>query len=307
MVNWSKVAAQIGPIVSSFVSRGIIPTVRTVYYALVSKELIPNTRSAYQGSVKKLVSMRKKGDVDWGNIADETRETRGEDEPLWEPDEYAKAYVKAYVKKLRGFTLPRWLNQSYYIEVWIEKFALARTFQNWIGDLNVVLTPSRGYSSWTFLWQAQKRIAEALEGTDKEAIILYFGDFDPSGRDIERFITETLEWFGISVEVKNIAVTEEQIERYKLPSTPEDEKEIAKMMRDPRYKKWEHGLFRVELDALMAFVPEEFKRIVTESVSEYFDDITYGETLEEQGVGRKRAWKLSKELMRRVLEEDREE
>lgn len=307
MVNWKNVAAQIGPIVRSFVDLGIIPTVRTVYYALVSKGLIPNTRSAYQGLVKSLVKMRKETRVPWENIADETRGTRGKDTPLWEPDEYAKAYVEHMVKILRGFTLPRWLNQNYYVEVWIEKFALAATFQNWIGDLNVVLVPSRGYSSWTFLWQAQKRIAEALEGTDKEAIILYFGDFDPSGRDIERFITETLEWFGISVEVKNIAVTEEQIERYSLPSTPEDEKEIAKMMRDPRYKKWKHGLFRVELDALMAFVPEEFKRMITEAVSEYFDDATYGETLEKQGVGRKRAWKLSKELLRRVLEEDEEE
>lgn len=304
MVNWRTVAAQIGPIVSSFVSRGIIPTVRTVYYALVSKELIPNTRSAYQGSVKKLVKMRKEGDVDWESIADETRATRGGDAPLWELERYAKGYVDYLVEKLKKFTLPRWLNQDYYIEVWIEKFALAATFQNWIGEMNVVLTPSRGYSSWTFLWQAQKRIAEALEGTGKEAVILYFGDFDPSGRDIERFITETLEWFGISVEVKNIAVTKEQIERYKLPSTPEDEKEIAKMMRDPRFKQWEHGLFRVELDALMAFVPDEFQRIITEAVSEYFDDITYGETLEKQGVDRKKVWGLAKELLRKVMEEE---
>lgn len=306
MVNWNKISAETVTIVKSFIDLGIIPTVRTVYYALVSKNLIPNTRSAYQGLVKSLVKARKEDRVDWENIADETRGTRGEDTHLWEPDAYAKAYVDYMIKLLKNFTLPKWLNQKYYIEVWIEKFALARTFQNWIGDLNVVLVPSRGYSSWTFLYQAQKRIAEALEETDKEAIILYFGDFDPSGRDIERFITETLDWFGISVQVKNIAVTLEQIEEYSLPSTPEDEKEIAKMLRDPRFKKWDHGLFRVELDALMAFVPEKFKEIITGSIEEYFDDLVYQDVLEEQGKGRERAWKLSKTLLRRVLEKENE-
>ena len=305
-INWKKALSATVPIIKSFIIRGIVPTVRTVYYALVSKELIPNTRSAYQGLSKRLVKARKDGLVKWEWIADETRATRGRDYPLWEPEEYAEAYVNHLFKNLGDFNLPRWLNQPYYAEVWIEKFALAATFMNWVGDLNVVLVPSRGYSSWTFLKDAAARFLTNAD--DKKAVILYFGDFDPSGKDIERFIAEALEWFGVEVEIKAIAVSEEQIERYNLPSTPEDVKERAKLRRDPRFKDWEHGMFRVELDALMAFVPDEFERIVKESVSEYFDEEIYLLVLERQDEEQVEVWETAKHLidekMRKIREEE---
>ena len=304
-LNWKDIMAKSIPIFREFVDRGITPTVRTIYYALVSKELIPNTRSAYQGTCKMLVKARKERLVLWEWIADETRATRGLDRPRWKPERYAEAWIEHLFEQLQGYTLPKWENQTYYVEVWIEKFALANTFDTWLDDMNVVLVPSRGYSSWTFLKQAADRIRENAEG--REVIILYFGDFDPSGRDIERFIGETLEWFGAEATIENIAVTKEQIDRYSLPHAPEDADEIAKMRRDPRFKKWEHGLFRVELDALMAFVPDEFERIIKESVAEYFEEDTYEETLETQGEERKTVWETAKGLLDDKIKEMKEE
>jgi len=305
-INWKKALSATVPIIKSFIIRGIVPTVRTVYYALVSKELIPNTRSAYQGLSKRLVKARKDGLVKWEWIADETRATRGRDNPLWEPEEYANAYVEHLFERLEDYKLPKWLDQPYYVEVWIEKFALAATFMNWVGDLNVVLVPSRGYSSWTFLKDAAARFMENAK--DKKAVVLYFGDFDPSGKDIERFIAEALDWFGVEVKIKPIAVSEEQIQLYNLPSTPEDVKERAKLRRDPRFKDWEHGMFRVELDALMAFVPDEFERIVKESVSEYFDEEIYLLVLERQDEEQVEVWETAKHLidekMRKIREEE---
>ena len=300
-LNWNSIIKQSIPVFNDFLRRGIVPTVRTIYYALVSKELIPNTRSAYQGLSKMLVKARKEGQVRWEWIADEARATRGSDHPRWEPERYAKAYIEYVFEKLQNYKLPKWLNQEQYVECWIEKAALAATFDNWLGDMNVVLVPSRGYSSWTFLKEAADRIEENAEG--RETIILYFGDFDPSGRDIERFVTETLEWFGVDATIHNIAVTEDQIEQYKLPHSPEDADEIAKMMRDPRFKQWEHGLFRVELDALMAFVPDEFERIVKGSVEGYFDPRIYNETLEQQEEEQKTAWAKAKELLDEKIKE----
>jgi hypothetical protein len=300
-LDWKHILERSIPIFNDFSGRGITPTVRTIYYALVSKELIPNTRSAYQGLVKMLVKARKNEVVDWAWIADETRATRGTDYPAWEPEEYAKAYIEYVFEKLQDYKLPKWLNQEQYVECWIEKFALAATFHNWLGDMNVVLVPSRGYSSWTFLKEATDRIETNAEG--RETIILYFGDFDPSGRDIERFIAESLEWFGVDAIIHNIAVTQDQIDRYKLPHSPEDSEEIAKMMRDPRFKQWEHGLFRVELDALMAFVPDEFERIIKESVETYFNEDIYAETLKQQEDEQKIVWEKAKELLAKKIEE----
>lgn len=304
-IKWDYVIGQSIPIFNEFLKRDIVPTIRTIYYALVSRELIPNTRSAYQRLGKRMVQARKEGIVNWEWIADETRATRGSDHKKWSPKRYAKAWIEALFENLREYKLPKWENQIYYLEVWIEKSALARTFDTWLDDMNIVIVPSRGYSSWTFLKDASDRIKENAK--DKKVVILYYGDFDPSGRDIERHLGEALEFFEVEAKIMNIAVTRDQIDRYNLPHSPEDAEEIAKMRRDPRFKKWKHGFFRVELDALMAFVPDDFERIVKESVNKYFDEEIYEKTLETQEEEQETVWETAKQLLEDKMREIREE
>ena len=188
-IKWDGVIDKSVGIIQSFLDRNIIPTVRAVFYALVSKEIVPNTQSVYKQLSSKLVGARKEGIVAWTSIADDTRRSLGGDNMFWDPEEFAKDYVDYILEAHEKYTLPRWTDQDYYVEIWLEKFALARTFESWVGDMKIVLVPSRGYSSWTFLYKAQKRIRQKVsEG--KEVVVLYFGDFDPSGVDIERFIEE---------------------------------------------------------------------------------------------------------------------
>ena len=300
MVNWKQVVDDTVGIIRSFLDRGVTPTLRTVFYALVSKNAIPNTISAYKRLSSVLVKARKNNKIEWEWIADETRETRGGDHTYYEPGAFAKSYVDYIINAYQHYNYPKWMNQPVYIECWIEKFALAGTFNNWLSELNVVLVPSKGYSSWTFLKKAFDRIADATEEQHQKVILLYFGDFDPSGVDIERFLTDAMFWFGIDVEVKRIAITKDQVTQYNLPSVPEDASEIAKLQRDPRYKTWEHGLFRVELDALLAFVPDEFERIIKGSVQQYFDEDIY-ETVQEEE--RQAKLKVKETIMKLLREE----
>jgi hypothetical protein len=198
------------------------------------------------------------------------------------------------------FKFPKWMDQEYYVEVWIEKSALRATFDNYLSEYKVALVPSRGYSSWTFLKEASDRIQENADG--KTPLILYFGDFDPSGVDIERFLRESMNgYFGINMEVIRIGVTKDQIELYKLPSTPDDAEEIAKLHKDSRFNSWEYGNYRVELDALLAFVPDEFERIVKESIQAYFDEEIYKGVLEQQNEAKELiSEKLKAELPQRI-------
>jgi len=278
-LNWDSVTAQSIPIFEQFAARGVIPTLRTIYYALVSKSIIPNTKSAYKGLSVAFVTARKDGRIRWSWIADETRHAEeGDTRHYWDKDRYAQAVMESVVDSLKenlegstDYQIPKWHRQPYYIEVWIEKAALQATFKKYLEDWHVTLVPSRGYSSWTFLKQAADRIRKDAQG--RTPVIIYFGDFDPSGVDIERFIREALNQFqGVDVKVNRICVTENQIKEYDLPAIPEDAEEIEKLKRDSRYNKWEHGLFRVELDALLAIVPDEFERLVIESIQEYFDE-----------------------------------
>ena len=288
-IKWDEVVSQSIPVFQSFIEKNVIPTLRTIHYALVSKNIIPNTKSAYKGLSSAFVKARQQGVIHWDWLADEGRDIEeGERNYNLEPEPYADAVMKNAISDLRKqlegstyFYYTKWMNQEYYIEMWIEKNALRATFSNYISDYKIALVPSRGYSSWTFLKDAYDRIRQNANG--KTPLILYFGDFDPSGEDIERFLRESMNgFFGLDLKVIRMGVTKDQIEQYNLPTTPEDAEEIEKLQRDSRYAKWEHGNYRVELDALLAYVPDEFERIVKDSIKEYFDESVYEDTLDKE-------------------------
>jgi hypothetical protein len=98
---------------------------------------------------------------------------------------------------------------------------------------------------------------------------------------MDRHLGEALSYFELDdiVDFERIAVTEEQIQEYNLPPTPEDSETLDKLHRDSRTNRFvdkHHGkLFAVELDALLAIAPEEFKWIVQDSVEQYFDEDMY--------------------------------
>jgi hypothetical protein len=93
---------------------------------------------------------------------------------------------------------------------------------------------------------------------------------------MDRHLNEALIQFGLYgiIEFERIAVTEEQIQEFNLPPTPEDTETLEKLGRDSRTNGFidKYGkLFAVELDALLAIVPNEFRKLVQESVDCYFD------------------------------------
>jgi hypothetical protein len=303
LIKWDEVVKASIPVFKEFVARRVVPTLRTIHYALVSKNIIPNTKSAYKGLSSAFVKARQDGVIDWAWLADEGRDVESIYDGSWtqDPKEYANSSINGAVRNLRdalegstGFSFPKWLNQNYYVEVWIEKNALRATFNQYLEEFKVHIVPSRGYSSWTFLKEANDRIVRNSEG--KTPLILYFGDFDPSGVDIERFLRESMNgFFNLDMKVKRIGVTLEQIEKYNLPTTPEDAEEIAKLHKDARFNAWTHGDYRVELDALLAFVPDEFEIIVKDSVSEYFDPEIYAEVQDKEYEAREQIKERMKE------------
>lgn len=75
-----------------------------------------------------------------------------------------------------------WQDQPRRVEVWLEKDTAAFLVQDVTDKYAVPLRISSGHYSRTFLW----KIARDLSGTSVPLVILYIGDFDPSGLDIER-------------------------------------------------------------------------------------------------------------------------
>jgi len=267
-----------------------------------------------------LVSARKRGTLAWDFLADKTRSVyrNFDDSYKSEKDlEYVKYRCERKLEEISieallsdffdylavSRSVGYWARQPVVCEIWIEKEALAETVHRWVQRYEVNVRVNRGYPSWTFIYNNVGELRTLLERHEK-VIVYYLGDYDPSGVDIERFLHEALAYFGIEqekVELVRLAVTPEQIEKYKLPPRPEDAETLAKLARDPRSKKYKLQ-YIVELDALVAYVPQEFKRIVIEAIERVHDKEIYSEVKRQAEEIHQRSLEIINEYKRRALE-----
>jgi hypothetical protein len=292
------------PALEWFQEQGIKPTLRTLFYRLVSLQVIPNTKNSYKRLSKVLVKERKEGNIEWDAIADEGRLVICDFNDIYEsPEQYIQRGINHIKNADSRYKVPRWHNQKHYVELWIEKQALADTFESFLEDRQIRIAVNKGYAGWTFLSENADRLMEIrLKHPDKRIHILYFGDFDPSGEDMDRHLENALSHFFdldyYFIDFERVAVTEEQIEEYDLPPIPEDSETLDKLDKDSRKDRFidKHGqLIAVELDALLAIVPDQFKQLVQESVDQYFD-----ETIYEREQARHSADKIRRLVRRKV-------
>jgi hypothetical protein len=163
--------------------------------------------------------------------------------------------------------------------VWLEKEALVSTVQKWVKDLEIPIGVNRGYNSWTNLYDQVQHINSILKRGHKKVVIFYLGDLDPSGVDMDRHMKEALVHFGLQqeqVEFRRLALTELQVEQHNLPPRPEDAETLAKLQRDPRMKNYDRQ-YIVEIDALLAYAPEEFRRDIVAGVNSVWDEEVYND------------------------------
>jgi len=83
---------------------------------------------------------------------------------------------------IQNYRRDLWQDQPRRVEVWLEKHTVVYLVQDITHKYGVPLRISSGSYSRTFLYRA----AEDISGITVPLAILYIGDFDPSGLDIER-------------------------------------------------------------------------------------------------------------------------
>jgi hypothetical protein len=284
-IDWGRIIDYVKLSLIWFRERQITPTLRTMFYRLVSLELIPNTNQAYKQLSRVTVTARKSGKLRWDSFSDEGRPVLGDFvEEYQTPEEFVQTGLDYLRTASLNYTIPKWHQQPCYVEVWIEKLALADTFCSFLRDRDVKIIVNRGYSGWSFLCKSSMRLQE-LKNAGKELHVLYFGDCDPSGDDMDRHLDSALCYFGLQdIDFERVAVTEEQIQQFNLPPIPKSQETINKIKRDTRTSGFieKYGrLYAVELDALLAIAPDEFKRIVQQSVDQFFDQGIYERVLSE--------------------------
>jgi hypothetical protein len=249
-------------------------TARQVYYRLVAGGKIPNTPTSYKNLTSLLADARYAGLVDWDLIEDRGREPDS-------PGEWSSIddLVDLAVKQFR---LPRWADQPHYVELWVEKQALAGVLSPIARRHHITLMVNKGYSSASAMKAAAERLSQG--GYDCTPIVLYLGDHDPSGNDMVRDIRVRLEEFGVAdLEVRKLALTMAQIRKFNPPPNP------AKIT-DSRAAAYiaEHGDFSWELDALP---PRELNRLVDTAIRGIVDADKMAATIARESRERERVTK----------------
>jgi len=280
MVNWQEIdPAQVVDYCKAYYSRyGEYPSLRDIFYHFVDV-LWPNTKSVYKTLSAWIRDQRLNGKIDWEIVRDGGgREFEDNDWSYTSTRRHIEIWRNLFTKVGSRYSLPRWLDQPKKVVVVCEKEADYPIIQAIVGlgKLNVDTAYARGYSGWKMLHD----IAESFKEEGKEPYIIALADFDPSGgegakrtgKDLVSFILKAMIQLGVeNVQVEKILVTKEQIGQFKLPHRPEDEQEIQRLQRDPRFKTWTYGLYRVETAALRAKAPDYFDKAIIDAVMKHFD------------------------------------
>lgn len=186
-------------------------TVRQVFYRLVSMGAIRKAEGEYNHTVTRLLTeMRLAGELPYDWIADNTRWMR-------KPRTFS-SLTSALQRTAEAYRRSVWDAQSVYVEVWLEKDALAGVLYDVTAEWDVPLMVTRGYPSLSYVYSA----AEAIACEDRPAYLYYFGDYDPSGLDISRHLYERLASLAPDAEIhfERVAVTAGQIDEFHLPTRP---------------------------------------------------------------------------------------
>ena len=235
-------------------------TVRQIFYRLSTLDAIPKTEQGYQAVSRLCTSMRRDGEIPYSFFLDHTRWVRRPTTHNTIQDalqDTALFYRKAL-----------WQDQAVVCEVWIEKEALTGVVFEVTSEFDVPLVPVRGYPSVTLL-QAAAELINTASRFGKKYHIFYFGDYDPSGVDIFRNISERLYEFSPQADlfISRQAVTEKQIRDMQLPSRPTKK-------TDTRSKGFSDE--SVELDAIN---PDKLREIVRDCIFSVLDQSALEHTL----------------------------
>lgn len=269
-----QVISQMNQILNSYKGR---MSVRQIFYQYVRRNWIQNTQEQYDRIQSIATKARYAGMVDWDAIEDRLRRAK-------RPKEFESG-ESALRGLYENFRLDRWVDQPFYVECWIEKDALSGILVPISNTFHVTMMVNRGYSSASSMKDSADRIRDRCQPNERRPhparpVVIYMGDHDPSGEDMVRDIRERLTEFGCPkwLDVRKLALTMEQVEKYKCPPNPlktvtpkmKSWSGVRGRLSDSRAAEYveKHGTESWELDALP---PDVLEDMLADVVKSYID------------------------------------
>jgi hypothetical protein len=212
-------------------------SVRAVCYQLFTRGLLASMATNHTANVSRLLKeARECGVIPWAWIVDETREA--ECVSAWsDPADYFETVKRGYRKN-------RWQDQPVRVEVWSEKGTVRGTLAPVLHEYGVPFMVMHGFGSATVMHSA----AVASVSDDRPLVVLYVGDYDPSGMGMSELdIPTRIERYGGDIDIRRIAITEADTHDPDLPHFLASTK-----TKDPRHRWFteSYGQRCWELDAM---------------------------------------------------------
>jgi hypothetical protein len=192
-----------------------------------------NSQKDYRRVSRMMTKAREDKRVPWNWIVDRSR-------PTYVPQVWDD--LAGYLHTVKQcYRKDYWSNQPVHCEIWCEKDAVIGSIEDLTSELGVIVRVGRGFQSSARV----REIASLFNRISKPKIVLYLGDFDSSGMDIERDVRQRVGRYTHLFEMRRVAIFGEDIRKFKLP--PQRIKP-----EDPRARSFRHmhGNQCVELDAL---------------------------------------------------------
>ena len=234
-------------------------TLRQLFYRLVAAVLLPNTQVAYKTLSARTAEARREG---WfPDLIDETREIH-EYRAFESPQDGQKWLCDNYRRD-------RTEGQEWSIYLGVEKRGIVAQLMDWFGELGIPVVSLGGYTSQTYA----DEVFGHVRNRGRPAVLIYAGDHDPSGEDIDRDFLARCPAFDT---VRRVALNAGQIEEHDLPPQPGK-------AADPRAASFieRHGeLVQVELDALP---PDVLRGLYQEAIDEFWDTSQWESVVEREG------------------------
>lgn len=280
-----EMICMVNQILEEYAAIGIRMNLRQIYYQFIARDWFPddwidekynlkqglspytkNTQKNYKRLGTIINKGRMAGHIDWDQVIDQTRDMRS-----WiaypNPQKFLDAMLPLYQRDM-------WKRQGARLEVWIEKEALTGVIAPVCRELRVPYFACKGCPSQSSVYEARNRILEVYEDNEIH-VILYLGDHDPTGLDIDRDIEVRLnKMTGYDIEMHRIALTMPQIRKLNPPPNPVKQ-------TDARSKKYEeeYGSECWELDALE---PRYMADLLRDQIGNYIQYDIWEEDLEQE-------------------------
>ncbi|MFD9688449.1 hypothetical protein ACFWXO_22150 [Kitasatospora sp. NPDC059088] len=245
-IRWAEVVQKAAQVALGY---GGDVTLRQVYYRLTMAGVIPHTASSYKHLSARVAAARR--EERFPDLVDTVR--RVHVPPAWQDATEMIIQVPSW------FRLDRTRGQQTALYVAVEKDTLRAQFTGWLDEFGIPVIVVRGYGSQSYV----QVVAERTARDPRPAHLLYVGDFDCSGEDIERdFLARTACWAS----VERVLLTDEQRLAYGLLPTAGKKDDprwpafAAKYDFDPaRPVQWEvEALDRNDLHALLMAAIEPY-------------------------------------------------